>query len=65
FIDFEGHRTLQLTGTASVTPPGDFRGPYRGDTVRAWTFTLEEWVLLENLKGMAWHFVDYSPFNPA
>jgi hypothetical protein len=64
FIDFAGHRTLQLTGTAKVTGPGHPSGPHGGDTGRAWTFTLEEWVLLENLKDMAWTLVEYSPFNP-
>ncbi len=65
FIDFEGHRTLQLTGTASVTGYGNPSGPHSGDAGRAWTFTLQEWVLLENLKDMTWTLVDYSPFNPA
>jgi predicted pyridoxine 5'-phosphate oxidase superfamily flavin-nucleotide-binding protein len=64
FIDFEGHRTLQLTGTARVAEPAS-PASHGGATGLAWTFTLEEWVLLENLKGMAWTLVDHSPFNPA
>jgi hypothetical protein len=64
FIDFAGHRTLQLTGTARVTEAGRPAGPHGGDTGRAWTFTLQEWVLMENLKDMTWTLVEYSPFNP-
>ncbi len=65
FIDFEGHRTLQLTGRAGVGGAGTPPEAYSSETGRAWTFTLEEWVLLENLKDMAWTLIDHSPFNPA
>ena len=65
FLDFEGHRTLQLTGTARVTWPEDDPAPESGSTGRSWTFTVEAWVLLENLTDAAWTFIDHSPFNPA
>jgi hypothetical protein len=64
FLDFEGHRTLQLTGTARVMWEDD-PAPESGATGRSWTFTVEAWVLLENLTDAAWTFIDHSPFNPA
>jgi hypothetical protein len=64
FLDFAGHRTLQLTGTARVAWEDD-PTPDSGATGRSWTFTVEAWVLLENLTDAAWTFIDHSPFNPA
>ncbi|QHT70830.1 pyridoxamine 5'-phosphate oxidase [Rhodocytophaga rosea] len=62
FVDFQAHQTLQLTGKASVTQeiPTSHE-----DTGRYWTFTIDEWVSLENVTDIASTFIDYSPFNPS
>ncbi len=46
-------------------PREDDPAPDSGATGRSWTFTVEAWVLLENLTDAAWTFIDHSPFNPA
>ncbi len=65
FLDFENHRTLQLTGTASLQWPDKLLDLQGTDTGRAWTFATDKWVLMENIKNLDWTFIDYSPFNPA
>jgi predicted pyridoxine 5'-phosphate oxidase superfamily flavin-nucleotide-binding protein len=53
FIDLATHRTLQLSGTASVTLRDPTTGPQSEVSDRCcWIFFIEEWVLLENLKDM-------------
>jgi predicted pyridoxine 5'-phosphate oxidase superfamily flavin-nucleotide-binding protein len=64
FVDFEHHRTLQLTGTASMQWPDGLPDPQSAGSGRSWTFTTAKWVLMENLRNLDWTFVDYSPFNP-
>lgn len=64
FIDFEKGRSLQLTGKVEMNWPDKSLLPQEQGKGRFWTFLLEEWVLLENLKGSKWTFIDYSPFNP-
>jgi uncharacterized protein len=54
FVDFEGGRTLELTGRARVI----------GDEPRVVEFDVDGAV--DNPAGspLRWRFVDYSPFNP-
>jgi predicted pyridoxine 5'-phosphate oxidase superfamily flavin-nucleotide-binding protein len=64
FLDYNGHRTLQVTGRVTIHWPENPE-PHAGDgTNRYWTFSVEEWILLENLENVEWNFLDYSPFNP-
>lgn len=64
FVDFKGHRTLQLTGKATVYLHEQTNHPEDRNTDRHWMFITEAWVLLENLRDLEWTFLDYSPFNP-
>jgi len=64
FIDFQAHRTLQLTGKARVMQEASLI-KHREDTGRYWTFVTEEWVLLDNITDIAWTFMEYSPYNPS
>jgi hypothetical protein len=63
FPDFEHQRTLQLTGTVEILWNTQHQQP-SGGTGRFWKFYPRHWVLLENLKGYDWNFVEYSTFNP-
>lgn len=65
FIDFENHRTLQLTGTVEVLWNHNDPQSTSGGTGRYWKFFPTSWTLLENLKSFDWDFIDYSPFNPS
>ncbi|WP_207514735.1 pyridoxamine 5'-phosphate oxidase family protein [Longitalea luteola] len=64
FIDFEKHRTLQLTGSVEILWDHEDAQSISGGTGRYWMFFPAEWILLENLKGFDWNFMEYSPFNP-
>jgi uncharacterized protein len=64
FPDFDQQRTLQLTGTVEIFWDQDDPQSHSGGTGRFWKFYPTGWILLENLKGYDWNFVDYSPFNP-
>jgi uncharacterized protein len=63
FPDFEHQRTLQLTGTVEICWKSNDQQP-SGGTGRFWKFYPGHWILLENLKGFDWNFVEYSSFNP-
>jgi hypothetical protein len=65
FIDFENHRTLQLTGSVEIIWDQEDPQSISGGTGRFWKFYPAAWVLLENLKAFDWNFIDYSPFNPS
>nr|WP_240348334.1 pyridoxamine 5'-phosphate oxidase family protein [Longitalea arenae] len=65
FIDFENHRTLQLTGSVEIIWDQADPQSINGGTGRSWKLFPASWILLENLKGFDWNFVEYSPFNPA
>ena len=64
FIDFENHKTLQLTGTAQIIWNANDAGSRTGGTGRYWKFFVENCLLMENLKGYEWNFIAYSPLNP-
>ncbi|HEX8547508.1 MAG TPA: pyridoxamine 5'-phosphate oxidase family protein [Cytophagaceae bacterium] len=59
FIDFEGHKTLQMTGLSEINWDIKAEG-----TVRAWKFSIKNWLLIENAKDFEWQFMNFSPFNP-
>jgi uncharacterized protein len=63
FPDFEGHNSLQATGTVEVlwARPSD----RDGDTGRSWLFHIEQLRESPMLPALRTHFIDYSPFNPA
>lgn len=63
FVDWEGGRTLQLTGTSSVDwdPEAAARLPGAERTVR---FELESWVELGGVTSSSWELDSYSRFNP-
>jgi predicted pyridoxine 5'-phosphate oxidase superfamily flavin-nucleotide-binding protein len=65
FIDFEQMKTIQLTGTVEVMWDLDTADPAGAGTRRFWKFYATSWILLDNLKGYEWGFIDSSPFNPA
>jgi uncharacterized protein len=65
FIDFTQHRTLQLTGRATITWKDEQAAVETGGTMRFWTFSIEKYILLRNMENIHWNFIDYSPFNPA
>lgn len=64
FIDFENHKTIQLTGRAKIIWNAQDPGSRTGGTQRFWKFFPEKWIQLDNLKGYKWNFAEYSPFNP-
>lgn len=63
FVDFDGGNTLQLTGTAEVLLQPLAGADDTGGTGRHWRFHLDQWRCQASLRGVAWTFVDYSPFN--
>lgn len=65
FVDFEQHRTLQLTGSAQIIWQSEDATQETGGTGRWWLFKMDQWIVLENLQNMDWHFMEYSPFNPS
>jgi predicted pyridoxine 5'-phosphate oxidase superfamily flavin-nucleotide-binding protein len=64
FPDFDKHSTLQLTGSVEILWHQNDPQSRTGGTGRFWKFYPNEWVLLENMKGYDWNFIEYSPFNP-
>jgi predicted pyridoxine 5'-phosphate oxidase superfamily flavin-nucleotide-binding protein len=64
FPDFDRQRTLQLTGSVEIFWEHDDPQSRSGGTGRFWKFYPDRWILLENLKGYDWDFIEYSPFNP-
>jgi len=65
FLDFTNHQSLQLTGTAQVHWQESAAALNTGGTGRSWRFRLQQWILLENLRGFDWDLVEYSPHNPS
>ena len=65
FIDFEGNRLLQLTGTVEILWSSlDNPVTETGDTQRFWQFKTIAWQESEIPLDIDWEFLDYSPFNP-
>jgi predicted pyridoxine 5'-phosphate oxidase superfamily flavin-nucleotide-binding protein len=66
FIDFDGKKTLQLTGTAEIL--FDHRSvddiKKTTGTGRYWLFRISKWILTSNHHDVDWKFLSYSPYNP-
>lgn len=64
FVDFEGGRTLQLTGRAEIRWDLDGSDHPTGGTGRYWDFSVDEWVETMAPHDLEWTLVDRSTFNP-
>lgn len=64
FVDFEGGRTLQLTGRAEIRWDLDVSDHPTGGTGRYWDFSVDEWVETTAPHHLEWTLVDRSTFNP-
>lgn len=64
FPDFEHSRTLQLTGHAEILWDLDDPHNATGGTGRFWTFSIDNWLQIENALPGTSEFLDYSPHNP-
>jgi uncharacterized protein len=64
FIDFEGHETLQLTGTTSIDLKADHPDDRTGGTGRGWTFTPLRWRRAPLAARVRAEILEPSPFNP-
>lgn len=65
FVDFDGSRTLQLTGQATIRfdLEDDPAGP-TGGTGRYWDFAAEKWIEAPMAYPLRAEFLDYWPKNP-
>ena len=63
FVDFEGGRTLQLTGTAQTSWDPERAAVVPG-AERVVDYSLEEAVATTNATSLRWRFLEYSPDNP-
>lgn len=62
--DFEGGWMLHLTGRAKlIWDAADPQGA-TGGTGRFWEFEIDEWLLRDASRGLAWEYQDASPFLP-
>jgi predicted pyridoxine 5'-phosphate oxidase superfamily flavin-nucleotide-binding protein len=64
FLDFEAHRTLQLTGQAEILYDVDGTKEETGGTNRHWQFHIDRWVEITHAPQSDWSLLDYSPYNP-
>jgi predicted pyridoxine 5'-phosphate oxidase superfamily flavin-nucleotide-binding protein len=64
FLDFEGGRTLQLTGRAEIRWDLDDPAGVTGGTRRFWDFHLDRWLELPVPVAMEWEFLEASPHLP-
>lgn len=65
FLDFESHRTLQLTGRTEVLYDLDDPTEETGGTNRYWQFQIDRWIEISHDSQLDWSFLDYSPHNPS
>jgi predicted pyridoxine 5'-phosphate oxidase superfamily flavin-nucleotide-binding protein len=63
FLDFESHRTLQLTGQPEILYDVDRTAEETGGTNRHWQLHIERWVEISLAQQLDWSFQDYSPYN--
>jgi uncharacterized protein len=63
FLDFESHRTLQLTGRAEILYDVDGTAEETGGTKRHWRLHIDHWVEIGHAFQSDWSLLDYSPFN--
>jgi predicted pyridoxine 5'-phosphate oxidase superfamily flavin-nucleotide-binding protein len=64
FPDFDGHRVLQLTGTAGILWDQPDEANETGGTGRFWQFHLDAWLETPITAPMGAELLEYSPFNP-
>ncbi len=64
FLDFESHRTLQLTGRPEILYEVAGTEEETGGTNRHWQFHIERWLEIGHASHSDWSFLDYSPYNP-
>ena len=64
FIDFEGNKLLQLTGTAKVLWEQLDESNSSGGTKRYWHFNVINWQETKLPAALNWTFFEYSPHNP-
>jgi len=64
FVDFEGHETLQLTGTTAIDLDADGAGDGTGGTGRGWTFVPLRWRRAPLSARVRAEVLEPSPFNP-
>ncbi len=64
FLDFESHRTLQLTGRTEILYDVDGTEEETGGTNRHWQLHIERWVESGHATQSGWSLLDYSPYNP-
>jgi len=64
FLDFELHRTLQLTGRAEILYDVDGTAEETGGTNRYWQLHIDHWIESPLVSQADWSFQDYSPYNP-
>lgn len=62
--DFAGGRLLHLSGQAELLWDQPDPQGRSGGTGRFWEFVVREWRMRDLPAGMAWEFLDASPFNP-
>lgn len=64
FLDFEGGRLLQLSGTPTVRFDQDDPDGRTGGTRRLWDLAVDGWRTAPLPAHLRWEFLDASPFNP-
>ena len=64
FLDFESHRTLQLTGRPEILYDVSGTTEETGGTNRHWQLHIERWVETGHATQSDWSLLDYSPYNP-
>ncbi|MCA1843067.1 MAG: pyridoxamine 5'-phosphate oxidase family protein [Actinobacteria bacterium] len=64
FVDFEGHETLQLTGTTAIDLKAGHPDDRTGGTGRGWTFTPLRWRRAPLAARVRAELLEPSPFNP-
>ena len=64
FLDFESHRTLQLTGQPEILYDVEGSGEETGGTNRYWLLHIDRWLEITHAPQVAWELLDYSPHNP-
>jgi len=65
FVDFEGGRAVQMTGTATLTfDEGEDPRQPTGGTGRHWYFRVKRWVAWPVFARVAWTGLEPSPHNP-
>ncbi len=64
FLDFDRHRTLQLTGRATIQWHLDNSNDPTGGTHRYWDFEIDRWLESDLPQSLNWEFLDFSPHNP-